>query len=410
LLIALVAVVAGLSVADFRFLGGFPPFYQHLGAEYYNIGRAMAEGRGFSNPFAEPTGPTAWMPPLFPTLLAGLTLILREKALVASATVAMTDLAHALVAFIIFRIAQRSSRSLSPFFAVAIYLVWLCIYYYWFFEFTHDIGLLGLVVAALMWRIFRYVAEGERAPWRWGLLGGLAALSSPSIFLAWFGFLIAGFVKQPRDRRPFLLAAGVALAIAAPWVARNALVFGRFIPIKSNLYYEAYAANVLDDDGIYDRASVAKHPFNSPTARFEYARSGETAFLEGCRREFFATVRRSPGLFLRKVVNRLEGATVFYTSMDKNPRLTLGEVIRRLVYPLPLIAFFFVLWRAGPHARFYRSLGLFAAIYLMPYVLVAFYPRYVMPLAGAAVLFVYAGADELTVWRQRRRSWSRAAA
>ncbi len=44
----------------------------HLGAEYYNIGSAIADGRGFSDPFVVQSGPTAWMPPLLVWIQAGL--------------------------------------------------------------------------------------------------------------------------------------------------------------------------------------------------------------------------------------------------------------------------------------------------------------------------------------------------
>src|ERR1700685_394584 len=35
------------------------------------IGAAIASGRGFSDAFGAPTGPTAWEPPLYPYLTAG---------------------------------------------------------------------------------------------------------------------------------------------------------------------------------------------------------------------------------------------------------------------------------------------------------------------------------------------------
>src|SRR5213080_4789813 len=63
--------------ADLRY---FPPFKRgvdmnnnrHLGAEYLSIAEALVAGRGFADPFKEQTGPTAWMPPVYPALLAGL--------------------------------------------------------------------------------------------------------------------------------------------------------------------------------------------------------------------------------------------------------------------------------------------------------------------------------------------------
>src|SRR5579863_443571 len=42
-----------------------------FGWEMGRIGAAIASGRGFSDAFGAPTGPTAWEPPLYPYLTAG---------------------------------------------------------------------------------------------------------------------------------------------------------------------------------------------------------------------------------------------------------------------------------------------------------------------------------------------------
>jgi len=41
------------------------PFEQEAG----NIANALTQGRGFSDVFRQPTGPTAWLAPIYPTLL-----------------------------------------------------------------------------------------------------------------------------------------------------------------------------------------------------------------------------------------------------------------------------------------------------------------------------------------------------
>src|SRR5271165_4761413 len=41
-----------------------------FGWEMGRIGRALARGRGFADPFAGETGPTAWEPPVYPFLVA----------------------------------------------------------------------------------------------------------------------------------------------------------------------------------------------------------------------------------------------------------------------------------------------------------------------------------------------------
>src|ERR1700747_1058135 len=42
------------------------PFAQETG----NIGYSLAVGKGFSNPFRRETGPTAWLTPVYPLLVA----------------------------------------------------------------------------------------------------------------------------------------------------------------------------------------------------------------------------------------------------------------------------------------------------------------------------------------------------
>lgn len=87
MLLVVLATVAGSAYANLAFLVQspsayrfFPPFepgrnqnqVDHLGAEYFNIASALANGRGYADPFRVPTGPTAWMPPALPTLQAAL--------------------------------------------------------------------------------------------------------------------------------------------------------------------------------------------------------------------------------------------------------------------------------------------------------------------------------------------------
>src|SRR5258708_38123124 len=42
-----------------------------FGWEMGRVGRSIATGHGFSNPYDGDTGPTAWEPPLYPYLIGG---------------------------------------------------------------------------------------------------------------------------------------------------------------------------------------------------------------------------------------------------------------------------------------------------------------------------------------------------
>src|SRR5579871_4832196 len=64
-------VNGSFAVTDKDNLRFYPPFRAkwdrnmnaHLGAENWEIAKAIYAGRGYADPFREPTGPTAWMSP-----------------------------------------------------------------------------------------------------------------------------------------------------------------------------------------------------------------------------------------------------------------------------------------------------------------------------------------------------------
>jgi len=79
-----------------------------FGWEMGRIGAAIASGRGFSDAFGAPTGPTAWEPPLYPYLIAGVFHVVgiysRASAFV---LLSMNSLFSALTCIPIFLIARR---------------------------------------------------------------------------------------------------------------------------------------------------------------------------------------------------------------------------------------------------------------------------------------------------------------
>ena len=80
-----------------------------FGFEMGRVGRAVALGQGFSNPYGGNTGPSAWEPPLYPYLMAGV-FKLSGIYSYASAWVLLTinSLFAALTTIPIFLIARRT--------------------------------------------------------------------------------------------------------------------------------------------------------------------------------------------------------------------------------------------------------------------------------------------------------------
>src|ERR1700687_234893 len=73
LFIVLVALAIRLIVVAFLYQGQLNPRRDHwpFGYETGRIARAIATGRGFSDPVTVGSGPTAWMTPVYPYLVAG---------------------------------------------------------------------------------------------------------------------------------------------------------------------------------------------------------------------------------------------------------------------------------------------------------------------------------------------------
>lgn len=381
-----------------------PPHAQHLGGEYYNIAVALVDGRGYSDPFGPGTGPTAWQPPFYSLLLAGLLRVFGQRASVATAIVFFTIVSLTVIGVALFSIAERHRRALHPVWIVVFYVGWLWANYDRFFLGTHDTWLLTLIVGLMAMALSRYVECERLNRWLWGGLGGIAALTNPALAAAWLAVSVLICMWTPPLRRTAIFSVGVATCILAPWVARNALVFHEFIPSKSNLSYEAYLANGYDADGVYDRSTFLVHPFLSPQARYEYKRLGEMGFMQQSKRQFTDWLGQHPSSYVRKVATRALAATV--VSMD--PPTTSGRVYNltvQMFYMAPFLALMVLLAFARNRkdsSRLAAVSATFCVVYLAPYVLVAFYARYRLPLTSFFCVLVFLALDRCALAYEHR--------
>src|SRR5260221_8329028 len=115
------------------------------------FGAALASGRGFSDPFEPPTGLTAWEPPLYPHLIAGVfqVFVIYSKA---SAFVLLTinSIFSALTCVPIFLIAKRIFSE-----KVAIGSAWtwalLPSVMFWCTRSVWETSLAALLLATIFW-------------------------------------------------------------------------------------------------------------------------------------------------------------------------------------------------------------------------------------------------------------------
>src|SRR6202167_5492284 len=107
----LVALVIRLVVMVFLLPEQLEPQrdHWHFGYETGRIARSIVQGRGFSSPLLEDTGPTAWMTPVYPYLVAGVFKIFgiytKASAIV---LLSLNAVMSALVCVLVFLIARVS--------------------------------------------------------------------------------------------------------------------------------------------------------------------------------------------------------------------------------------------------------------------------------------------------------------
>ncbi len=390
--------------ANYRF---FPPFERyvnannnrHLGAEYFKIAQSMVRGQGFANPFGPATGPTAWMPPLLPTLLAALLWACDgDRDAVMAVVIFLQVVVLVGTGLLVLALARQTSRRLGAIVAAAVFFVALLSHFHQCFQFTHDSWLvllaIDLVIAGLC--MFEPL-HGWKAAAGWGLVGGFCALVNPVVAFAWgMSSVAAAFPRRAWSRLALaVLIAGLTLT---PWTVRNYLVFGRLIPVKSNAAYELYQSQCLQRDGLIHHTTFATHPNSSAgRERREYKALGEIAFLDRKGEQFRQAVWADPLDFLDRAACRFLGATLWYEPFNpvaesKHPW---SLWFSRLTHPLPFLGLL-VLLIAGIWHPLHRWQWIIIGIYLfylLPYAAISYYERYGLPLLGAKVLLVIWAAD-----------------
>ncbi len=386
------------------------PYGDHFqfGWEMARIARALVTGYGYADPFNGHTGPTAWVTPAYPLLIAGVFKLFGiYTAVSAWVLLAINCVLNAFIVRTTYEIAARCFNG-----SVARWSAWIWALYpaamqyavKWIWEMTLTAFLFSwvLVLALRMRRIGEPTGDGPTLR-RWaifGLLWGLIALANPEvcIMLPVTGmWVLAGSGRAwPRRLPRAALAAAVCLACIAPWSLRNQGVFHTFIPLRGNFGAELYLGN---GPGAVGLLMEYNHPGESAPQLRLYREMGEVAYVR-MRGDRAKTVIRSDwGRFFKLSAKRLY---YFWFSVphpsDDAPWVEYG---RNLNYQFTSIAgllgLFLALRRRVPAA------GLFAWCFaLLPllYYFVTVHARFRHPFEPLiAILSVY-------LFQSAEKSWS----
>ncbi len=386
----------------------FPPFKkgvvkifnEHLGGEYLFIAQAIVEGKGFSNPFEVDTGPTAWMPPLYPFVLAGLIALLKKKVLIVCSVIVLKNLILVGAGLLVYEIAKKTRMALRAEVAVGLYCLMLLVFFKWFFQLTHDEWLLMLLVCILYpWAVCirgSGIRFGQSCAW--GGFGGICMLASPILGLVWVA--TAGVTMARRHTVKFLpVSLLVCAAICLPWLVRNYVVFDRLILMKSNMYFDLYTANYETERGLFTEITfVRQHPLwtiqSDPNAPYKVL--GEMGFMDTYKEKFQKAFALDPQRWAACIVNRFVAAFILYPPYCEHEKGVIEgfSASKVILHFLPFLGIVLILLAGRQSGARFMLLGIFIyVLYLMPYVLVNYYNRYGIPLTPLKVLFLFWGMD-----------------
>ena len=225
------------------------------------IARAVVTGHGYSDPFLPGTGPTAWLAPIYPLLIAAsFKLFGVYSPLAAWFLLFLNSLFSAMVAPAIYEIASRCYRATGRGQSIAQWSGWLWALYpaamQYAVRWIWEMSLTVMLFSWLLVFVLRLQAENSAPEPRlrkqilywslYGLFWALIALNNPAptLFLPVTGlWLIWKSSDRTKAVTHAVLAGLIFIAVMTPWVYRNWIVFHHFIPTRGNLGAEMYAAN-----------------------------------------------------------------------------------------------------------------------------------------------------------------------
>ena len=251
-----------------------------------HIAHSLATGHGFGSPFRIETGPTAWMTPLYPLLLADLMRLFGGYTFATYlAAVTFNILASSAVCIPLFFAAQRIAQDKPGGMKLAAATAWLWAIFpnaiLLTFQSLWDTSLSAFLGAWLLWATLRVTDSKSRLEWgAYGFLWGIALMTNAS-FLSLLPLLLAWAAWRTKAWKNAALLAGVVVLCCVPWTVRNYAVFHTLVPLRSVLGLQLWVGN-------NPQAKVQwlgeNHPIHDSAEREKYVQMGEIAYMEEKRR------------------------------------------------------------------------------------------------------------------------------
>lgn len=389
------------------------PFLQESG----NIAASLASGHGFSSPFRIETGPTAWMPPAYPWLLAGIFRVFGVRTYDSFlAAVALNIFCSVLTCVPVFFVGKRAGGL-----TMAALAAWLWAFFpnaiLNAFESMWDASVATLLAAIILWATLA-IEKSER--WRdwvgYGLLWGVTLLTNVTLIsllpllLGWLAYRRRktslsfhnsdGLVKTLA--KP-VVAFGIAVLCCMPWTVRNYLVFHRVVPMRSTLGLQMWIGN---NENPQEAWKEELHPIFNSAERARYVRMGEIEYMREKQREAIEFILAHPARDVRQFASRFVGTWSGGTPTPlqdfvRTPGLWFrGVLLFNFFVAVGTAAGIVVLWKQ--RSAYLFPVAVFPVIFPWAYYLTLVVPRYRLPIDPAVMLLTAVALQAICRWKTTR--------
>ena len=278
------------------------PFQNEVGS----VAAALAQGQGFCCVFHQPTGPTAWLAPVYPLFLSSIFRLFGTFTVASFYAAALFNCVFsALVCWPLFyaalRIANRGTAAVTGW-LWAVFPSGILIPFEWIW----DTSLSALLAISLVLATFRLADDTRRRNLIfYGLFWGYCLLVNPALGSVFPFMLLWIYLRMKTSHLERLgqlaLIACLAVLVCLPWTIRNAVQFHRFIPIRSDFPFELWMGN----NPIYDQHSRQLNRITRFEEVHRYSQLGETSYLEEKGRAATQFIRTHPALTAQLAAGRV---------------------------------------------------------------------------------------------------------
>jgi hypothetical protein len=324
------------------------------------LANSLLHGQGYSSPFGGSTGPTAFIAPGYPTLIAAIFFVFGTYSF-ASAIVIMVlqTFVSLLTIWLMMWIARDTmddgtAKLAGGFWAVSLPLIFIPTI---FWETSISAcALTGMIALAL---------RSRRTPTTrtWILMGavcGIVGLINPALLPSLLAILGWVAYQTWKTYRAGLFVGLLALLLVfVAWPIRNAYRFHAFIPLRSTVGFELWMGNRPGATGFLDESLF---PMFNKLEFANYVAKGEVAYTQGKSEVAKEYIRENPGIFIRMSLRRMFR---FWTGTGNSTGSTFYMIHSVLTSGLGIIGIVF-LYRRGKR-DFLALVALPLLLFPLPY-------------------------------------------